>query len=350
MLFFAGCANSNSMFILGYLCILIGTLTAQDLATDPLQFFLSSAQSSFRTHPDKKGIQNHYYTLADNQPRAVVFLPGMGEASLKYYDLFDQLQLKKTTFYGWDHIGQGFSTHLVPEAIQKVHIDNFETHISALDSFLNSIRHKHKEIIVIGHSMGGHLALRLSIEKPGLIDKLVLSAPLIEINQTWVPLGFVSWLFQFLPGTLYPPFYFLFTKKSADGSFVTQSEKRREMLKKLFEKYPAIKRQGATVGWIRAAQNSIQKLSAANPQKINIPVYILQAEHDYLVENSAQNRFCKKIKYCKIEVARNSKHEILFEIDEIRNLAIQKMSQFIDSEQKIKTATTDFKLKQSTVN
>lgn len=311
-----------------YCLFLSQSLFAQQ-APEPVQLFLQKAQSHFLAHPTHQNLRNHYYSLDEGQSKAIVFLPGMGESGLKYYDLFSQLNLKGFTFYSWDYIGQGFSSHLLPQETHKVHIDSFETHVVALQKFLQSLRPKYREIVVIGHSMGGHVALLLAQETPGLIDRLVLSAPLIDINQRWIPIAVVSWILSAFPDTSYPPFYFLLTKKSADGHFVTNSRERFQEYQKTMEQYPSIRRLGSTLGWIRAAQRSIQKMSSLDFTQMKTPVYILQAESDFLVDNEKQNQICKKIPHCQIEMIIKSKHEILFEVDDVRTQAFQKIRKFI---------------------
>lgn len=313
------------------LTLFLSVASAQDGTHPKLEAFLQKAQSRYTPHPTRRDLKNHYYTLNAGQKKAVVFLPGMGESSVKYYELFDNLGLHSHTLYGWDHIGQGFSTHLLPEELKKVHIDSFETHLLTIKSFLKTLRTRHSEVTVIGHSMGGHLALRMLSENPDLMDQLVLTAPLIDINATRIPIHFLSWVLSAFPDSYYPPFYFLFVKKSADGTYVTNSLERQKEFQKTLDQFPNIKRQGATIGWIRAAQDSIQKLASVDYGKIQKPVFILQAEFDFLVDNEKQNFVCKKMPQCHLEQIKDSKHEILFELDGARNLAIEKIRRFIMS-------------------
>lgn len=313
-----------------YLWLFLFTLLhAEPTQPYSLQSFIQLAASNKIPHPTRPELHNHYYSLYAGQPTAVVFLPGMGEPSIKYYELFFMLNLPQTTFYGWDHIGQGFSSHLLPQQIKKVHLDSFETHLSPLRSFLTDLRKNHTRIIVIAHSMGGHLALRTVIENPKLVDLMIVTSPLIKINTSWVPSIFIEWLLQFYPEDSYPPLYSLLAQKKTRSTFVTNSLKRQEEFQKTIDRFPEIKRQGATVGWLKAAFQSTKELQKQNPTNITFPLLILQAETDYLVDNQEQNFFCKKIKNCQIEVIKNSKHEILFETDEVRSLTITKIRDFI---------------------
>lgn len=313
------------------LTLFLNSSSAKNVQNPRLDAFLQKAQSRFTAHPNRAELKNHYYTINAGQDKAVLFLPGMGESSVKYYDLFENLGLTNYTLYGWDHIGQGFSSHLLPQELKKVHIDSFETHLVAIKSFLKTLRRQHRQVVVLAHSMGGHLALRALSEEPELIDQLILTAPLIDINSQRVPVYLLNWVLSAFPDSYYPPFYFLFIKKSADGTYVTNSIERQMEFQKTLELFPKIKRQGATIGWIRAAQDSIQKLSSTDFSKIQKPVLILQAELDYLVDNDKQTEVCKKMPQCRLEKIKDSKHEILFELDTARNFAIEKIRGFIRS-------------------
>ncbi len=297
----------------------------------PAQKFLQTATSIKVPHPFQPPLYNHYYMVNPGQSVAVVFLPGMGESSLKYYDIFENLRLQNTTYYGWDHIGQGFSSHLLPQELIKVHIDSFDTYLTAIQAFLKKLRTQHRKVIVIGHSMGAHLAVRAAAENPGLIDALILSAPLFDIHPTLRTGAVLTWLLSLFPDSSYPPLYSFFVKKNIKNGWVTNSVEKQEEFQKTLTLYPELKRQGATLGWLRAARESVGKLKQLNFKSLHAPVLLLQADTDYLVDNSAQDWACSQLPKCQKEVMKNSKHEILFEVDAVRNLAFEKMRLFITS-------------------
>jgi lysophospholipase len=297
----------------------------------PAQKFLQMATSSTIAHPLQPNLHNHYYKVNPGQKTAIVFLPGMGEPSLKYYDLYEELQLKNTTFYSWDHIGQGFSSHLLPDETIKIHIDRFETHLSPLSAFLKQLRSQHDKVFIIAHSMGAHLALRIAAEHPGWIDGMMFSAPLFDINPRIKPGVFLNWFLSFYNDSSYPPLYGFFRSKKYSMGLVTNSVEREMEYKKIVAQYPEIKRQGATVGWVRAAQESIESLKKTDLKQIAAPVLLLQAETDYLVDNAAQDQGCAQLPRCQKEVMKNSKHEILFEVPEVRTRALDKIRDFIRS-------------------
>lgn len=273
-------------------------------------------------------MHNHYYKSKSRSDTAVVFLPGMGESALKYYDLAQDLK-GDFTFYLWDHIGQGHSYHFIPLESHKVHIDSFDTHIRALVGFLKIVRKEHKNVIVLAHSMGAHIALRALLAQPEIADKMVFSAPLMEINSKWVPIHFIAWLAGYLPADYYPPLHALFKRNAENGSYTTTSKERVEIYKKTWAVFPEIKRSGATLGWVKEAVKSLKDFDDSDLRTIQIPVLMLQAEHDFLVSNPAQEKACKRIPTCKLQTIPESRHELLFENDIPRSKAIQAINAFI---------------------
>jgi lysophospholipase len=320
-----------------FLALLVGLAycITPDVDLSPLD---PAIQHFVKTHESQRIfydniLYNHYYSSKTDKDTAVVFLPGMGEPAIKYYDITTDLEID-ATYYLWDHIGQGISFHFVPLERQKVYVDTFDTYTKTLTHFLESIRSKHKTIIVIAHSMGGHIALKVSHEKPLLIDKLVLSAPLIEINKTWVPIHFIAWLANIFPGEYYPPFYFLFKKNSERGNYTTTSKEKVAIYKQTKLVYPEIVRSGATLSWIRASLESIDQLKKMSWNDYKTPLLLIQAEEDFLVSNPAQNEICKRIPTCSMKHVLKSRHELLFENKEPRDAAVTYIKDFLIEKKK----------------
>ncbi len=318
-------------FVLCFFCLILPSAGGSQLAPQipQVESFLSTMQSERISLPQREGLSNHYYKTQNQHPTALVFLPGMGEAAIKYYELAKDLQELPVTLYMWNHIGQGLSSHLLPQEPQKIYIDSFETHLAALENFLKLLKTRHQTVHVIGHSMGGHLALRTAFKNPKLINALALTSPMIDINKKTLPVQYVTWLINTLPGTWYPPLYFLFKKGEKEKNNVTKSQERMAVLEHIFLTYPEQKRDGATMGWIREALRSIEHLKAQDPKTLTLPILLLQAETDFLVSNEAQNNLCSKALHCQSQVVPDSYHELLFEKDPARATTLNYLLDFL---------------------
>jgi len=302
--------------------------TASDITPAAVDAFLKNMKSE-TVSVSGPNLVNHYYRSAADFDTAVLFLPGMGEPALKYYALAEDFKDLPVTLYMWDHVGQGDSTSLLPPADhQKIYVETFETYMIGLENFLTILHRTHKTVYVVAHSMGSHLALRIAMERPDLIQKLALSSPFIDLNYKNLPVKYIAWLLPYLSGSSYPPLYSFF-KGDGKKSTMTHSEERLALFKQTLAQHPELERDGATIGWLRAALASIAILKRDDPTRAAIPVLMLQASDDVLVDTGAQTALCKKLPHCELKQIPDSYHEILFEKDPARKTAVDDILEFL---------------------
>lgn len=309
--------------MLAFIFLALSVSFAGGPASDPqVVEFLNNTDSLTLAHPTKPGILNHYYKTKTANPVALVFVPGMGEPAIKYYELAKDFKNESVTFYLWDHVGQGESTHLTPQDTEKIHIDDFSTHINALENFLKELKKTHSRIYVVAHSMGGHVTLRVAQAHPGLIDKIVVSSPMVAMNLDKMPVRFLRWVFGLLPPTMYIPFYYFVKSDGAKSENLTHSQERFAIYKKLEKEFSEIKRTSGTVGWVLAALKSEDEFKKTDFSSFTQKILVLQAEKEIFVSNKAQDEFCKKLPHCRLEVLSGAYHELLFEDDFARKPAL----------------------------
>lgn len=310
---------------ISYLLVILSlsTLSAEEFRR-PWDDFLekmTSVDIPFGEH------KNRVYQSKTLKPTALIFLPGMGEPSMKYHELARDLNSIDATLYFWDHIGQGFSTHLLPENTEKTHIDDFQTHVDSFKNFLRILRAKHNQIYVISHSMGGHVTLRVLQSSPELIDKLVTTSPMIDLRRYSIPINWIQWLLSLHQPTDYALGTLLFKIKKSP--LLSHSQTRIKNYRELLQTHPTLQRKWITAQWAKAATDSILKLNSDQHNKIITPILILQADNEYLVNNSAQITFCQSQPHCQLKKIDNAYHEILYEDDSIRNQALQEIKNFL---------------------
>lgn len=115
--------------------------------------------------------------------RALVVFHGLGEHGGRYLHVPHYVQSAVDAVYCLDHRGHGRSEGL------RGHVERFELYaddaalaISRLDSSLRK-RFGHSEIHVLGHSMGGLIALRTLFKHAQLpIHSVTISAPLLGVR------------------------------------------------------------------------------------------------------------------------------------------------------------------------
>lgn len=135
---------------------------------------MAAFQHSTGTFIGKGGLEIFFQQWEVANPKAVlVIVHGLGEHSGRYGNLIDALQNKGIAIFGLDHRGFGRSGG------KRGHVDSFMDYIYDLKIFVNMIRDKYpnKPVIMLGHSMGGVLALKYALTHAEDLDALILSSP-----------------------------------------------------------------------------------------------------------------------------------------------------------------------------
>ena len=115
--------------------------------------------------------------LPDGAPRGVLLIcPGMGEHSGRYATVVDVLVPDGWAVYGLDLRGHGRS------AGTRVHVRRYVDFLADLDTFRRTVvaRHPGLRPFLLGHSMGGQIALAYALDHQDDLAGLVLSAPALQ--------------------------------------------------------------------------------------------------------------------------------------------------------------------------
>jgi len=107
----------------------------------------------------------------------VVIVHGFGEHSGRYSALTDHLVRHQYSVTAYDHRGHGLSDGL------PGHVDRFEEYEHDLERVISSVRARGQstKLCLVGHSMGGLIALRYLARESKSITAAAVSAPLIEV-------------------------------------------------------------------------------------------------------------------------------------------------------------------------
>lgn len=111
-------------------------------------------------------------------PRGEILIAhGFGEHSGRYAALTDHLSNHNYSVTAYDHRGHGLSDGL------PGHVESFNEYDEDLARIITSVRSrsKAKSLFLIGHSMGGLIALRYMARRDGALTGAIISAPLIEV-------------------------------------------------------------------------------------------------------------------------------------------------------------------------
>jgi len=103
---------------------------------------------------------------------------GLGEHSGRYGTVVDALAPDGWAVYGLDHRGHGRSGG------RRAHLDRYDDWLADFDAFRRVVlaRHPDLPVFLLGHSMGGQIALAYALDHQDELRGLVLSAPALASN------------------------------------------------------------------------------------------------------------------------------------------------------------------------
>lgn len=282
---------------------------------------------------------------------SLVIAPGRTESSIKYIEVaLDFIEFGFSPVYVIDHRGQGLSDRWLEDP-SKGHVEQFEDYVTDFSHWIDEIVLKDSTInkdrlYLISNSMGGAISFRY-LQKVGLRGVFRASAHGGAMLQVKYP-GGVSEKMVLLQTYLicelglpwrgltcdgYAPGQRPFDNSNRDASLsqMTHSKARYQMQELIYAKYPQTKLGGATIRWVQQAARINKHIrEPKNLALIQTPVLLLTAQKDIRVEEAAHQEVCETLgtKICQRELILGSKHEILMEVDSIRQPAIKSIVDF----------------------
>ncbi len=298
-------------------------------------------QGLFDSFSGVSGVSVHYAALIQNQNNTpcLVIVPGRSESYLKYQELAFDLYSQGYNIFIIDHRGQGLSDRLLPNP-NKGYVKAFQDYVDDLAYLINNVVTKHcsTKPYILAHSMGAAIATRFMQESPDAIKAAVISSPMLGFNTGPIPKVIVKVLiaFQLKLNKLVSktPWYFSGQKNYRTFNFesnkLSHSAKRYKIFQQLYQANKAIQLGGVTSHWLSQCIKA-QKKIFANLSKLDTPILLLQAGSDSVVCLQAQNDFCRQLHALKPGSCPggsptkidNAYHELFFEIDSVRNSALE---------------------------
>jgi lysophospholipase len=281
------------------------------------------------TFQTNDGIEIRFITYAC-QPAVckgtVVLLGGRSEFIEKYWETVNDLIKRKFDVFTFDWRGQGLSDRLLPNR-HKGHVESYDDYLEDLSIFMDTIvRPKAKKpIIILAHSMGAHITLRYLHDYPEIVDRAVLTSPLIDIpGPEWLK-QVLRLLVRMVTSLGFKTCYatrsmdFDASKKRFQGNRLTRDKRRFQNTIDEVSNNPNLAVGGVTFGWLSAMFASIRLMLAKNfCQHITTPILILSAGSDTVVSNTSQRIICQRMHNCHLTTISDALHEMLIETDAIR--------------------------------
>lgn len=177
-------------------------------------------------------------------------------------------------------------------------------------------------LVLAGHSMGGHLALRhLAAGNAPRYRRAVLFAPMAGIAAHGVPPRVLSWLAQARvkagAGDTYPPMqgpYGERTRGVQRQRILTGDPERFADEAWWIDANPALAFGGANWRWLFEASASCDALATRGvPERIGLPVDVFIGDNERLVDAAAARRLVRRLPQGRLHVIAGAAHELLRE-------------------------------------
>ena len=269
---------------------------------------------------------------------SILFLPGRGDFYEKYLETLAQWHSAGWRVTAADWRGQAGSGRLGDDAITG-HIGDFAQWVSDLrDLWAEWQASTPAPHVLAAHSMGGHIVLRALIEKALAPDAVVLSAPMLGMSGPPLPLPLLQGVAKLMT-SIGKPSRPAWKWSEKPGEIPAR---RRDLLSHDAERYadelwwrekrPELVMGPGSWGWVERAYASTRVLEAEGAMEgVEIPVLIISTSNDKLVSHAAAERAAKRLPKGEIiAFGPESHHEILREVDAVRDRAMEGIDEFLD--------------------
>jgi lysophospholipase len=278
----------------------------------------------------------------------LLVLPGATEFIEKYFETINDALERNFSVYCVDWRGQGLSDRALFNP-HKHHYANFDSLVEDLDSLANELINGDfpQPLAILAHSMGGHVALRYLSERDHPFERAIFSAPMVDIRYAGIPAVMAKALIRVANKIGFSEFYAIgqgnygpLRRTRAAMLLLTSDRDRFEDTHYQIALNPDLALGGQTYGWLQAALLSIDELNAdGHAEKIDIPITIVQAGADRLIDNARQKTFGARVPRCAFHVIDKARHELLKENDQIRRQFWSIFDNFFGIEELLKTGT-----------
>lgn len=304
----------------------------------------------------------HWQTVDLPRKGVLLFLNGRTEFIEKYVESYADLVRGGLDLWTLDWRGQGLSARALTDS-HKGHIDDYQTYLNDLDRFVREVTDltaTEGPVFLLAHSMGGHIGLRFLHDHPGLFERAVLLAPMIDIPVHRLP---IRWLNRTIKQLGFGESYALGTGRFeqifnnpgdpgdngtaedyltllAKYEGLSQDPARRAILEAMVRTNPALALGGPTSGWLDATfQSILVTMAPGYAENIETPTLFLGGSRDRIVANLAIEAVAARLPEGTFRLLADGAHELLLENDDLRQAVFQAFSDWTGAE--IKTSSGD---------
>jgi lysophospholipase len=271
-------------------------------------------------------------TSERSDPRgSIIIYPGRTEFIEKYLETVEDFTDRGFTVLVMDPRGQGLSDRMTDDPL-KSYVEDFQDYAEDLAGVTSQFSPLlPKPHIVVGHSMGGCVALQAVISGVMRPSAVVGSAPMLGLYDVSTPimigavrllsaLGMAKKELPFQRGRSGIPVPF-------ESNKLTSDPERYKKWSAYFNNVERIRLGPPTYGWIVQAVRSMNFVNK-NADKLKIPALIVAAGADPIVEPRSNEEFAQKAG-ATFAVVPGALHELFLERDQYRDQFFSAFDKFL---------------------
>jgi lysophospholipase len=255
----------------------------------------------------------------------VCVFSGRSEMIEKYFETVRDLRDRGFAVAMIDWRGQGHSSRQLRDP-RKGHVRDFADFEIDVETFVQQVVLPDcpPPYFALAHSMGGAVLLRVAHSGKRWFDRMVLSAPMIDLpgrRTSFVPRALLKMMRLAGQGGRYVPggSDALVGLSSFINNPLTSDPVRYSRNTAILEEDPTLGLGSPTVAWADTAFAAMRTFRGTHyPQEIRQPILMLAASNDEVVSTSAIEEFAYHLRAGSHLVIAGSKHEILQEQDRYR--------------------------------
>ncbi|HEX8365320.1 MAG TPA: alpha/beta hydrolase [Allosphingosinicella sp.] len=261
----------------------------------------------------------------------LLFAGGRGDFIEKYLEAMAHWHDRGWTVAAFDWRGQGASRG------DGGGQDSLEPLVDDLARIAGEIEAERRgPLVLVGHSMGGHVVLRALVERRVRPAAAVLVAPMLMINAAPLPPWAASWTASLLAtfGWRHQPVWRtpppVASPAASRQAFLTSCPERYADELWWWEREPGFNVGAPSWGWLDAAFRSCAGLTGERLRTVETPILLLGTETDRLVSAAAIRRVAAALPKARLRMFGNAGHELLREADPVRVDALAEIDAFLD--------------------
>jgi lysophospholipase len=255
----------------------------------------------------------------------VCIFQGRTEFIEKYFETVRELRARGFAVATLDWRGQGLSERALRDP-RKGHVTDFSEYESDVEIFMNQVVLPDcpPPLFAIGHSMGGTVMLRLARQGTRWFDRIVLSAPMIQLpgargatisRMTALTMRMLGLGSAYVPGGS--------DVIASTGPYLsnpaTSDPVRHARTKAVLEAAPDLGIGSPTVSWLNAAFRAMNEFADPNfPSKVRVPLMLIAAGRDQIVSTAAIEDIAIRLRAGSHLIVAGSRHELMMEQDRYR--------------------------------